>query len=273
MFSGVVINPAYAGADEALSITAIHRNQWTGVENAPSTQTLSAHSLFKKKQFGIGFTFIQDEIGIHRNQNFLAQYAYHLPIDKKSALSFGLQGGVYHLKSDYASLGNANNDPKLYNPVNSQMFFDFGAGIYFRSKRLHAGLSVPELLPQHFVFNDTLSVSLTKANLFFYTRYTIPLNEFTDFQPNVLIKYMSNIPVSFDLTLNFVYRKVLTLGTAFRQRESVDLLLKMQVTPQLQLGYAYDHPIGTVSKLSSRSHELVVNYVFRNFEKKVVSTR
>src|SRR6187402_14633 len=80
MFNGLVINPAYAGADEALSLTFIQRSQWTGVENAPNTQTLSGHTLFKKKQVGLGITLVNDRIGVHQNINALTSYAYHIRV-------------------------------------------------------------------------------------------------------------------------------------------------------------------------------------------------
>ena len=35
IYSGLLINPAYAGSQDALNITAAYRNQWTGFEGAP----------------------------------------------------------------------------------------------------------------------------------------------------------------------------------------------------------------------------------------------
>lgn len=274
MFNGLVINPAYAGADEALSLTFLQRSQWSGVENAPNTQTFSGHTLFKKKHFGAGITIVNDKIGVHKNLSVLTNYAYHLRVAEKSYFSMGIQAGINNLKSDYASLiSTANNDPKLYDPILSRTFFDFGAGVYFRSPRFHAGISVPELLPQQFTINDTLSVELSKMNFFFFSRYRITLNENVDLEPSGLIKYLSGVPVSFDANINMIYRKVLTLGLSYRRAESVDFLMKAQVTPQLQLGYAYDYPIGVISRLSSGSHELMVQYVFRYIQKNVASPR
>ena len=91
MFNGLVINPAYAGADEALSMTFIQRSQWAGVDNAPETQTLSAHTLFGKRKIGLGLTLINDKIGVHKTLNALTTYAYHLQVAEKSFLSMGLQ--------------------------------------------------------------------------------------------------------------------------------------------------------------------------------------
>ena len=70
-----------------------------------------------------------------------------------------------------------------------------------------------------------------------------------------------------------IYRKVLTLGLSYRKNESVDFMLKGQITPQLQFGYAYDYVIGEVSQVSTGSHELMLNYVFRYAQTKVISPR
>src|SRR5260221_4336461 len=275
MFSGLVINPAYAGADEKLSLTFINRNQWSGIEGAPTTQTLSAHTLFKKKQFGVGFLLVNDQIGVHRNVNASVSYAYHIQTGDQSYLSMGLQTGVKSFRSNYASLNTGGtNDPYLYNVVTQQMFFDFAAGIYYRSPRLHIGFSVPELIKQQFHVNDTLSVRLNNINFFLFTRYRFTINENFDFEPSVLVKYLKGVPLSLDVNLNWFYRRIITVGASYRKTESLDFLFKAQITPQLQVGYAYDYPVQTVSAFStSGSHELMVQYLFSFFKKNVTSPR
>jgi type IX secretion system PorP/SprF family membrane protein len=49
MFNGLAINPAYAGSHETISMTALARKQWVGLEGAPSTQTFSIHSPLRKE--------------------------------------------------------------------------------------------------------------------------------------------------------------------------------------------------------------------------------
>lgn len=273
MFNGIVINPAYAGADEALSITAVYRSQWTGMKNAPATQALSAHSLFKQKKLGLGLTLVNDKIGVHSNKSILSQYAFHLPTSTHSTLSFGMQAGIYNLKSNYASLRSSANDPLVYDPFLSRTFFDVGAGLYYRSRRFHAGLSVPEIIPQRFSFNDTLSIELSKMNLFLFSKYRFTLNNFFDLEPSVLVKHLRGVPTSFDVNLSAIYREVLVLALSYRKDESIDFLLKMQINRQLQLGYSYDHTIGILAPIANGSHELCVNYIFRDIQQKVVSPR
>lgn len=274
MFNGLVLNPAYAGADEALSLTFIQRDQWTAIENAPTTQTLAGHTLFRKKHIGLGLSLVNDKIGVHKNLSAMTQYAYHLKVGAKSYLSMGLQAGIHNSKSDYTSLvSSSNNDPKLYNPLIARTFFDFGMGLYFRNERLHVGFSAPELLPLRIALNDTLSIQLNKVNYFLFSKYRIYVNDNIDAEPSLLLKYLPGVPLSYDCNLNFIFRKVLTMGLSYRKSESVDFLLKGQVTPQLQFGYSYDYPIGQVSRVSNGSHELMVHYLFRYVRKNVASPR
>ncbi len=274
MFNGLVINPAYAGADEALNLTFIQRKQWANVEHSPTTQSLSAHTLFKKKNMGLGFTLINDKIGVHKNLNVLSNYAYHLRLSKESFLSLGIQAGIHSRKSNYGSLaGNSNVDPKLYDATVSYTAFDFGAGFYYRSPRLHVGFSAPEILPERYALNDTMEINMKEVNFFLFSKYNFTLTEFIDMEPGMLFKFLKGVPVSFDLNLNFIYRKVLTLGLSYRKSESIDFMMKAQITPQLQFGYAYDYPIGEISKLSNGSHELMVSYVFRYIQSNISSPR
>lgn len=274
MFNGLVINPAYAGADEALSLTFIQRSQWAGVENAPETQTFSGHTLFGKRHIGVGLTLINDKIGVHKSLNALTTYAYHLQVADRAFLSMGLQVGINRRQSDYGSLiGGATYDPRLNDVSIAKTFLDFGMGFYFRSPKLDAGFSVPELVPGRFELNDTVTIQLSKSPYFFFTKYRIKASDFIDVEPSVFVKYQSGIPLSYDVNANMIYRKVLTLGLSYRKDESIDFLLKAQITRQLQIGYAYDHPIGHISMLSNGSHELMAQYVFRFVEKDITSPR
>jgi type IX secretion system PorP/SprF family membrane protein len=273
MFSGVVINPAYAGADEALSLTFINRSQWTGVPNAPTTQTLSGHTLAKKKHLGLGLNIIHDKIGVHKNLNVLSQYAYHLQTGRRSYLSMGLQAGFHNRRSDYASLAGASADPRIPNASYSNTFFDFGFGLYFRSPRFHLGVSAPELVPENINVNDTINITLSRANVFIFSKVRLSLSDNLDLEPSVLVKHFSNVPISFDANVNMIFRQVLTFGLSYRKDESIDALLKLKITPQMQIGYAYDHTIGEVANISSGSHEIMVNYVFKFVRSNVSSPR
>lgn len=274
MFNGLVLNPAYAGSDETLNLTFIGRQQWAGIDNAPSTQTFSAHTLIKAKHVGVGLNLVNDKIGVHRNLNVMSSYSYRVQVEEKSYLSFGVQAGIHSTRSDYNSiLRDGVTDPGLANVSVSKTSFDFGAGVYFHSPRVTLGFSAPTMLPQTIQLNDTASVHFETTNFFLLSRYKFSVSEAVDLQPGVLLKYLSNVPLSFDVNLNMIYREVLTLGLSYRRKESVDFLLKAQATPQLQVGYAYDYPMKSASVLGAGSHELMVSYLFRYPQSNTTSPR
>lgn len=272
----LVINPAFAGADEALSLTLVHRSQWTGLDGAPTTQTLTAHSLFKSNHVGLGATIINDKIGIHQNLTINTSYAYHLQVRPDAYFSLGLQVGLNHKQSDFGSLaghvGNSN-DPSIAQDNQSRTYPELGAGFYYRDPRLHLGLSVPNMLSKKVEVTDSISVELNKPQYFFYTRYRVPIAHNIKLQPGLLIKYLPGVPLSFDLHLAAIFNEVLLTGLSYRSFESVDLVVQAKLTPQLKAGYNYDYPIGKVGLLSNSSHELMLNYVFKYSKYKIKRPR
>jgi len=272
-FNGLVLNPAYAGAEGPLSLTLLHRMQWVGVDGAPITQTFSAHSLVKKKSMGMGLSLVNDKIGVHKNLSAMFSYAYHIPVAKASWLSLGIQAGLQSLKSDYGSLSDGTIDPMVAAATTSITSFDLGTGLYFRSPRLQIGFSVPHLLPQHAVVNDSMKVQWDRLNYFLFSKYSIPLTNNVDLEPSVLLKYFANAPLSLDINVMAAFYKVISFGLSYRLAESAGFLLRAKVTPQLDFGYAYDLPIGTVSKAGSGAHEIMLQYRFHFEHTKVDSPR
>ena len=95
MFNQLAINPAYAGSKEALSTAMFLRNQWTGIEGAPKTETFTLHGPLKKRKVGLGLAIISDKIGPKKTTGIMGSYAYRIPI-KNGKLAFGLRFGVYN---------------------------------------------------------------------------------------------------------------------------------------------------------------------------------
>jgi len=274
MFNGLVLNPAMAGADEALSLTFVNRSQWVSVDGAPVTKTFSAHTLFDRQHLGVGLIAVADKIGVHKQQQVAGSVAYQLKVAEHRVLSFGLQAGVNMQRSDYASLNTGSMPIDLnYNGNVSQTYFNMGAGIYYRSPKLDAGFSAPGLVPERYALNDTVTLNWQQANYFLFGRYRIRINDMLVLEPSMLLKYHAGVPLSYDVNACLVIKQALTLGMSYRKSESLDFLMKAQLTPQLQFGYSYDFVIGQVSALSRGTHEVMVNYVFRYTHTKITSPR
>src|ERR1041385_4503006 len=76
MFNTIVINPAYAGSRDALTITALHRSQWVSFKGAPVVQSLTMHMPLKNDHFGVGLSILNDRIGPSNKTSVAGDFAY-----------------------------------------------------------------------------------------------------------------------------------------------------------------------------------------------------
>jgi type IX secretion system PorP/SprF family membrane protein len=270
MFNNLIVNPAYAGAERIATVNFLSRSQWTGVEGSPSTLAFAAHT--PVKNIGLGITFLHDRIGVHKTTTILTNYAYHIRLSDKTTISMGLQAGMSSLRSDYTSLSSSAGDPKASSTVN-ETFFDFGGGIYLQGSRLHVGISAPSLLSNTVHVNDSVAIVFNRSTLYGYLRYRFPLNEKFDLDPGLLVKYFQDLPAIIDVNAIVTYRKVIAAGLGYRHKESLEGLIRLQLTHQLQLAYSYDYPINLASRLSTSSHEVMIQYQFKRKERIITSPR
>ena len=71
MYNTLSVNPAYAGSRDALSLTGLFREQWIGIDGAPSTQSFVMHSPIYNDNMGLGLSVVNDRVGpIHQTMLF-----------------------------------------------------------------------------------------------------------------------------------------------------------------------------------------------------------
>lgn len=273
----LVLNPAYAGADDALSITFVNRNQWSGVNGSPNTTTFSGHTLFKNAHTGLGVNLIFDQINIHSNTSFTGIYSYRIKTSTNSYLSMGLQAGIYHLKSDYLSLIPSlqnPNDPNIGSGNLSRSAIQFGTGLFYKSPRLEVGLSAPIIYSSAI---DGLSESQTALNTtphyFLFARYNIDLSHHIQLQPGFLLKGKPGWPISLDINIAAIINKVLMFGLSYRSSETLSTIFQVKVLPQMKFGYAYDLPMSKIQRRNFNTHEIMLNYIFHYKDSNILSPR
>ena len=258
----LVINPAYSGAENALSLTFVSRSQWAGIEGAPSTQTFTGHTLFKNEKTGVGLTLIDDKIGVHKSLTSLATYAYRIKVNNKSKgyFSAGLQIGAVSRKSDYSSLDP--EDPALVGLSERRTSFAFGTGVYYKSQNLNLGLSVPNLMRRDLGDTDGSNSGFTSSEYLLMGRYKLTLNHNFKLLPAGLIKYLPGLPVSYDFTLAGIINEALLIGASYSSSKIANAIIQANISQQLKLGYSYDFSLGNKTGVLSNSHELMINYLF-----------
>jgi type IX secretion system PorP/SprF family membrane protein len=262
-----VVNPAYATATPAiLNLGSLYRYQWAGIEGAPKTLTLFAHTPINQKIEG-GFSLVSDNIGdgAKKETNFFADFAYVLQLNEKQKLSFGLKAGFSSISTNFNGFqlnsGDTSTDKAFSENINETVP-NIGVGAFYFTDNYYVGLSVPNLLSAEHIKSrpDINSFGPQKIHTYFTGGYVFDINEAFKFKPAFMAIFVKGAPVSVDLTANVLYNEKFELGAAYRFGDSASLLMNINVTPNLRVGYSYDYVTSKLSQFSSGSHEIVLLY-------------
>lgn len=250
MFNTLSVNPAYAGSRGQLSIAALYRSQWIGLDGAPTTQTLNLHSPIRNSRLGYGISVFNDEIGdgVVQETYFDAVVSYTIDVSLDGKLSFGLKAGGNLLNLDFEGLRQVGVVTESLNTDNIENRFspNFGLGLYYHTNKFYAGLSAPNILEtEHFDNSrtDANSVSFLSAeriNFYLITGYVFDLNSKLKFKPALLTKAVGGAPLQVDVSASFLFNDKFSFGAAYRWDAAISALAGFQISDQLMLGLAYD---------------------------------
>ncbi|MDX5480307.1 MAG: type IX secretion system membrane protein PorP/SprF [Hymenobacteraceae bacterium] len=274
IFNSMSINPAYTGSKNVLNFNAFHRSQWTGIEGAPTTQSLSVDGIAANNRMGLGLTITRDKIGAQSNLSAYANIAVKLQVSQQGVLSLGLAPGLVQHTIDGTALG-IQDDPSIPAGRESTIKPDVKVGAYFHTNRFYAGLSASDLLQ----YKDMQQIE-PERHYYFTTGYVFDLGSFLKFKPSVLVKEDFNAPANVDLNGFVLFGDKLWLGGSYRtsmnlfndgdelqdskKRTAIAMIAELHVTKSLRLGYAYDKMLNDLRGFNT--HEISVGYYF--FKKK-----
>ena len=280
MYNTMSVNPAYAGSRGQLSIAALYRSQWVGLDGAPTSQTLNLHSPIQNSRLGYGISIVNDEIGNGTVQETYidAVISYTIDVSQTGKLSFGLKGGGNFLNLDFNELRNFDAEPVSGDNIENKFSPNFGVGAYYHTDKFYLGLSAPNLLQTDHFDNsarDSNSIAfLSKERINFYaiTGYVFDLSNDFKFKPAVLTKVVGGAPLQVDLSANFMYNDKFTFGAAYRWDAAVSGLVGFQISDQFMLGLAYDKETTALgsTRFNDGSFEVFLRFeLVRSFQKLV----
>lgn len=255
MFNGLLINPAYAGANKALNTTLIGRKQWAGFEDSPRTLSFTAHTPLRNQKVNVGFSYIADIYAINSQNNINAIYTYRLPF-KNGSLSMGLQAGLDIRNYQPSQIKTTDPNDVVFTGLKPKERLPyFGTGLYFETEYYYLGISTPALLSisQDNIFEKNIVLISSGALLSLGENYKL--------KPSFLFKKAPSYNPQIDLNLN-AYYKSFGLGVSYRAKDAVIFMAQYAVNNQFNLGYAYDLSIGALKSFNQGSHEIMLRYIF-----------
>lgn len=270
MYNTINVNPAYAGSRGAMSIFAMHRTQWVGLDGAPVTNVASINTPLNGNNLGIGFSVVNDKIGPTKENTISADISYTIPTSESYKLSFGIKASANIFNLDTSKLNPVSDyplDPSIQN-INNEFSPNIGAGIYLHSDKAYIGFSIPNFIESNRYDDNTVAIFKEKINYYLMAGYVADMTSDIKFKPAILSKLVIGSPLQVDISANFMFVEKFTVGVAYRWSAALSAIVGFQVSDGMYIGYGYDHETTKLNNYNSGSHEIFMRYeIFKNNDK------
>ena len=283
-----LVHPSMAGASNFNKVRLTARQQWFGIEDAPSLQTLSVNGRINDK-VGLGGIFYNDSNGRFSQQAAYATFAYHLMFSRSTAdinqLSFGISAGVLQDRLDQTGLNTVGSpDPAIDGSQQSETLFnmDIGASYFFLNFFTH--ITVKNVLPQQRrVFSEVFETENQRQYLA-SVGYTISsLQSRWIFEPSLFFQYreainQSNIDINAKAYYQLEegqfwggisYRRALDSINFVGSNSELNTQSLQYISPFLgfnykrfMVAYTYSHQAFSEVISSSGFHQITLGYDF-----------
>ena len=267
MYNTINVNPAYAGSRGALSIFALHRTQWVGLDGAPVTNAVSVNTPINGSNLGLGVSLINDKVGPTNENTFSADLSYTIPTSETFKLSFGVKGTANLFNLDVTKLNPIDADDESFQNYN-KFSPNIGAGIYLHSDKAYLGLSIPNFIQTNRYDDNDVRIFKEKINTYIIAGYVFDLNQDIKFKPALITKMVEGAPLQIDVSGNFMFSEKFVVGVAYRWSAALSGMVGFQVSDGLYIGYGYDRETTNLKNYNSGSHEIFLRYeIFKNINK------
>ncbi|MDR2469535.1 MAG: type IX secretion system membrane protein PorP/SprF [Tannerella sp.] len=265
-------NPACAGKENGLNVSALYNLQWLGMKNAPKTMVVTAGMPWKygRTEHGLGVVVYNESLGLDKNMYTSVQYAFKKKLGK-GVLSIGLQAGMVNMAfaadeiyiPDDEEHETPDSDEAMPTANADGMGLDLAAGLLYATDRYYVGLASTHLLETKVELDENLERKLSRGyNL--VAGYNIQLtNPLIELQPSVFAQ--SNLQMlTADVTLRAMYDRKYSGGIGGRMSDngkmSAAILYFGMVIKGFRVGYAYEFPMSALVRAGAGSHELMATY-------------
>ncbi len=136
-------NPAALGNSGYNEVNLTYRQQWLGINDAPTTQAFN-FQYPTRKNLSFGANFYNDKAVLLNTSSLTFGVAYQANISEGHFIKFGLSTGIGLNNFDLGEVDNPN-DPALTDVLSQTSFLSGQFGIFYNVKGLKLGFSLPQL--------------------------------------------------------------------------------------------------------------------------------
>lgn len=279
-----IINPASVSGDffayeNNVSFSASYRNQWTGIDNNPTTQTIQGE-YFTPDPGGLNFVtggyLINDQTGPTGFTGIYGRFGTVISENPRyGGISLGLNLGLVQYKVDGSQLRLRDEGDIIGKQNYSQWFPDAGVGAFaytmlegglFDEDIIFGGISVPQVIGLDLSFEDEEGTFNTKRVQHIYLNGGLYhfINDESFLEFSTWMKYAPNAPFNFDMNVRYQMGGNFWGGLGGSSAGNVHLEAgfilggNLGFTNTVKIGYGYDYSISSFGPYVGPTHELNV---------------
>jgi len=262
----IFYNPGVIGSGDAICLSAAHRSQWVGFENAPTTQNFSANVPLDIIGGGLSVNFTNDMIGFFQDITAGIGYGYQASL-AGGTLGLGVRVDFRNknVTSGVWAPPQTMNDQSLVQLGATSMATDLSFGTYYQRDNWYAGLSSTRLLETKDILtaNGGSGNAQIRGQRHYYLMggYDIDLQNGFVLQPAMMVK-TDLVTTQFDLNAAATYNNQIWGGVTYRVYDALSVMAGYQITKDLRATYSYDLTTSSLRNSSSGSHEIMMSYCF-----------
>lgn len=290
-----VVNPALSGAYDFADVRLSYRRQWQGLDEAPNTAYLTAHTPvgFGNKvsgsartpryaggtarvpappagtwRWGAGAMVLADRTGPTERNIAQLTGAAHVSLPGEWQLSAGIGAGILQYTRRFDRIHTATpSDPILPDGRVSLLRPYFSVGLLVRKGNFWGGASV--LPPRAISLAYTTpaggeATSRLVPHYYLTAAYRLALAEDWAVFPQLWFKKAGPVPPSLDAQVRVRYADRVWGGVQYRFQDSMGVVLGWAFSSVLTLSYAYEYPLSSISSVATGSHEVLLGFRFNN---------
>ena len=284
------LNPALTGISQETRMGSVYRKQWPGLDYqfTAFTAYVDHYSFDQKSGVGLSVSSFSEEFLKLNTTEISGYYAYNLQLSDRVNFQVGTQisyiqkrGTLENLLfGDQIDVLNQTTLPSSADAVGGLdpfSYFSVGLGGVLTWDKLWVGVSGHHLNKPSLAFfmRDGESQHWPKYSL--QVGYTIPLDEpeFWEEGAGKFVHFLANykrqgpfqlLDVGVQVLLNQLVVGVglrnMPIQTDLPKRESLIVLIGLNLSNGLAVGYSYDYPISGVGAQTLGSHELSLRHQF-----------
>jgi type IX secretion system PorP/SprF family membrane protein len=242
-----------------------YRNHWSTFDGAPSTSFISFQSPFSfnsnSKSYSSFGCFLQnDNIGVFNSATLNFSYSYSFLINERIRCSLGSFMGFQQLALDATSLEPFTpNDPVIGISNYSVLAPNLDFGFTISNENNFIAFSSKQLFKNNWrnIVSSELSKNIT-SYLFLFGK-KIKFSEII-LSPNLLIDFSPKLNPLLLLGLDVCYKKILNIGIATRNEESLVSRLKFNISENIRVAYGFEFNYSSKISFGTNAHELMFSY-------------